>query len=83
MMERRKLLAGLAALPLAQIGNAGQFQQPRRRPAVPLAVIEKFRLRPSDGYGLYLLGEDGRPYSFDDVVTVLFEMSAEHWRPRK
>lgn len=73
-MERRTILVGLlaAAIP-AVAAEQSQQSMPRRRPVVPRIVIERFKLQPSE-YGLYVLGEDGRPYSLDDVLAVIFQI---------
>jgi len=54
-----------------------------RRPVVPRAVVERFKLRPSEGYGLFVLGEDERPYNLDDVLAALFELTRQHWQNQK
>lgn len=81
MIKRRELLVGLAALPLAQVGR--QQQPAARRRVVPQNVIDRFNLRPSNGYGPYVLGENGQPYDLDDVIAILFDITKEHWATRK
>jgi len=46
---------------------------------VPSQVIERYGLRPSER-GLFVLGEDGRPYDLDDVLAALFDLARPHWR---
>ena len=74
-MRRRDMLGALATLPFAQ----AQAGPPRKR-VVPLEVINRFGLRVSSGYGPYVLGENGQPYDFDDVVAILFLLTREHWQ---
>lgn len=81
-MKRRDLLGMLAAIPLAQVGRQQQ-QAPQRRRIVPRDVITRFKLKISNGYGPFVLGEDGLPYDLDDVIAVLFEATREHWASRK
>ena len=71
-ISRRKVAALLAASPILLI-ETGKTQQMKRRPVVPSSIIRKFNLQPSE-YGLYVMGEDGKPYSLDDVLAVVFQI---------
>ena len=84
-MNRRNLLRLLSALPFfMQIRDPFQQQKVIRRRVVPLDVIIKFKLQPTNApYGPFLLGEDGKSYDFDDVVAVIFEITKEHWQLKK
>ena len=89
MQNRRAILRLLAAAPLAQMAQipshaTSSVQPVQRRRVIPMDVIDRFKLRPTmNQYGAFLLGEDGQPYDFDDVLAVIFEMTADHWRTRK
>lgn len=79
-MERRGMLLSLVGIPVALAGQSAQRSVTPRRRFVPQEVIEHYNLRPSEGYGLYVLGMDGRPYDLDDVLFAIFDMTQEHWR---
>jgi hypothetical protein len=64
-----------AALLAATRAFAGEL---KRRPAIPLAVIQRFNMQPSTG-GFTVLGEDGRSYDLDETFRVLFDMAKTHW----
>lgn len=82
------LLAGIVteatrAQPL-QSQMAQKAPIPERRRVVPMEVIERFKLKPTEGtFAPYVLGYDGRPYLLDDVLDAVFELTAEHWRSKK
>lgn len=89
-IPRRTVLGFLAAAPLAQMVPSQQVAQsarvaPQRRRVVPLDFIQRYKLTPSQNpYGPYLLGQDGMPYDFDDIMWAVFEMTRDHWQiPRK
>lgn len=87
-MKRREILkrtaevlgASLGVNALTVLAAQAKKGEQGRRPVIPKEVIEQFDLRPSEGYGLWVLGEDGRPYALDDVLRVIFEMTKEHWQ---
>ena len=80
MIETVYELLSAATDPQAQQQGAGV----QRRRVVPLDVIKRFELKPSAArFGPFLLGEDGQAYDFDDVIGVIFELTAEHWRIKK
>lgn len=68
---------------LAQFSNMQQQTIPsevRRRVVVPQELITSYRLSPSQGGTYALLGEDGRYYSLDDVLSVVIQMHLEEMR---
>jgi len=72
-MDRRQImLSMLVAVPTVALAQSQQ-SIPHRRAVVPRVIIERFKLQPSE-YGFYVLGEDGRPYSIDDVLAVMFQL---------
>lgn len=76
-MKRRAVLLGLAALAAPQAGKAQtqlqKVQSVKRRPVVPMSMIRRYGLEPSD-FGLYVMGEDGQPYALDDVLAVMCQI---------
>lgn len=64
---------------LGSLALGGEQTGRGRRPVVPKQVIDGYGLRPTEGYGLWVMGEDGLPYSLDDVLVVLFAIVREHW----
>lgn len=74
-------LLGQSKYPAQMAQSAPTVQ---RSMVIPKEVIARFKLEPVRGqFTPYLLGEDGQPYSIDDVVAVLFELTKEHWQLRK
>ncbi len=61
----------LETAPLLKIGLPGE--RPIRRIVVPSEFIRLYRLTPTEGGSYIVLGEDGRPYSIDDVLAVLVQ----------
>jgi hypothetical protein len=83
MFDRRAILRLFASAPLAQMAQQSPIQHaapPPRQRVIPMDFIIKYRLRPSaTSYGPFLIGDDGQPYDFDEVMGAVFEMTREHW----
>ena len=68
-MQQAPASASAAAVPL-----------PPHRVVVPMEMITAYSLQPSRGGSYGLLGEDGRLYSLDDVLSVLIRMHLDEMR---
>jgi hypothetical protein len=78
-MKRREMLTSMmGAVASVQAGNA-PAQLRARRPVVPQQVIDEFKLEPTQGYGLWVMGENGLPYTLDDILSVIFVIIRSHW----
>lgn len=78
MNRREAMVTLLGSLSVPQMQQQ-QYAPRGRRPVVPQQVIDEFHLLPTEGYGFWVMGEDGKPYSLDDVLLVLFQIVRQHW----
>jgi len=46
---------------------------------IPQQVIDGFKMEPLRDNGPWVLGQDGKPYSTDDALRVLFLLAQPHW----
>lgn len=62
-----------------RVVEQSQQVQKGRKPVIPQQVIDEFKMQPTEGYGLWVMGEDGKPYSLDEVLLILFTIVRSHW----
>lgn len=97
-MEGRRNFLGKLLVPLCFGWNVAAQKYPESNPAnqsaarqiykakqpvIPLEVIQEYSLEPLNGTGPWVEGEDGKFYSIDDALRVLFLIAKPHWQRQK